>query len=205
MFTAAHLHAYRPRGIALAAGTFIAGITIGTMLSLELVGRQVMANTVPAALAIAASHRAFGSHPAEVSRVLDGDTFEARVHLWPGLEITTKIRLRGIDAPELKARCAQERIKAETAREALVAILGAALRSGMWLSTNMVAGSWPMPLRARRLILAPRCSPRGWCALMAADAGHGATELEFPITVPAATACDAAASNETGDSRAIRR
>jgi hypothetical protein len=23
------------------------------------------------------------SHPAEVLRVLDGDTFEARVHLWP--------------------------------------------------------------------------------------------------------------------------
>ena len=125
MFAAAHLHAYRPRGIALAAGTFIAGITIGTMLSPELVGRQVMANTVPAALAITASHRAFGSHAAEVLRVLDGDTFEARVHLWPGLEITTKIRLRGIDAPEVKARCAEERIKAETAREVLVAILGA--------------------------------------------------------------------------------
>jgi len=32
------------------------------------------------------------SHPAEVLRVIDGDTFEARVHLWPGLDITTKIR-----------------------------------------------------------------------------------------------------------------
>src|SRR5215208_8524330 len=51
----------------------------------------------------------------------------------------------------------------------------------MWLSTNMVAGSWPMPLRARRLTLAPPCSPRDWCALMAAaDAGPGATELECP-------------------------
>src|SRR5215218_3748043 len=118
MFTAAHLHAYRPRGIALAAGTFIAGITIGTMLSPELVGRQVMANTVPAALAITASHRAFGSHPAGVLRVLDGDTFEARVHLWPGLEITTKIRLRGIDAPEVKALCRGTRQSRERARRA---------------------------------------------------------------------------------------
>jgi endonuclease YncB( thermonuclease family) len=63
------------------------------------------------------------AHPAEVLRVLDGDTFEARVHLWPGLDITTKVRLRGIDAPELKARCGEERSKAEAAREALRAIL----------------------------------------------------------------------------------
>ena len=26
------------------------------------------------------------AHPAEVLRVIDGDTFEARVHLWPGLD-----------------------------------------------------------------------------------------------------------------------
>jgi endonuclease YncB( thermonuclease family) len=59
------------------------------------------------------------AHPAEVMRVLDGDTFEARVNLWPGLEITTRVRLRGIDAPEMKARCGEERAKAEAARDAL--------------------------------------------------------------------------------------
>jgi endonuclease YncB( thermonuclease family) len=59
------------------------------------------------------------THPAEVLRVIDGDTFEARVHLWPGLDVTTKIRLRGIDAPELKARCPAERTMAESARDAL--------------------------------------------------------------------------------------
>ena len=64
-----------------------------------------------------------GSHPSEVLRVLDGDTFEARVHIWPGIDITTKVRLRGIDAPELRAHCADERSKAEAAREALRAIL----------------------------------------------------------------------------------
>jgi endonuclease YncB( thermonuclease family) len=62
-------------------------------------------------------------HPAEVLRILDGDTFEARVHVWPGLDITTKVRLRGIDAPELKGRCPEERAKAEVARTALTAIL----------------------------------------------------------------------------------
>jgi micrococcal nuclease len=58
-----------------------------------------------------------------VLRVIDGDTFEARVHVWPGLDVTTKVRLRGIDAPELRARCPMERIKAEAARDALTEIL----------------------------------------------------------------------------------
>jgi endonuclease YncB( thermonuclease family) len=64
-----------------------------------------------------------GPYAAELLRVLDGDTFEARVYLWPGLHVTTKVRLRGIDAPELKARCRAERDMAEAARDALAAIL----------------------------------------------------------------------------------
>lgn len=62
-------------------------------------------------------------HSAQVLRVIDGDTFEARVHLWQGLEITTHVRLRGIDAPELKARCAGEAHMAQAAREALIDML----------------------------------------------------------------------------------
>jgi len=30
------------------------------------------------------------------------------VHLWLGLDMTTRVRLRGIDAPELKASCPQD-------------------------------------------------------------------------------------------------
>jgi endonuclease YncB( thermonuclease family) len=48
------------------------------------------------------------SYPARVVRVIDGDTFEARVRVRPGLEVTTRVRLRRIDAPELHARCASE-------------------------------------------------------------------------------------------------
>lgn len=64
------------------------------------------------------------AYPAEVLRVIDGDTFEARVRVWPGLDVATKVRLRGIDAAELHARCNDERVKAEAARDALSAILG---------------------------------------------------------------------------------
>lgn len=58
-------------------------------------------------------------HAVEVVRVIDGDTFEARVHLWPGLEMMTRVRLRGIDAPEMKGACAEEMRMAEAASEAL--------------------------------------------------------------------------------------
>jgi endonuclease YncB( thermonuclease family) len=58
-------------------------------------------------------------HPVDVIRTIDGDTFEAKVHLWPGLDMTTRVRLRGIDAPELKAACPQELQMAEAASDAL--------------------------------------------------------------------------------------
>jgi len=65
------------------------------------------------------------TYPAEVLRVIDGDTFEARVRIWSGFEINTRVRLRAIDAPELHARCASEYLKAEAARGALQRILSA--------------------------------------------------------------------------------
>jgi endonuclease YncB( thermonuclease family) len=63
-------------------------------------------------------------HPVDVLRTIDGDTFQARVHLSPGLDLTTRVRLRGIDAPELKASCPQELQMAEAATDALRALLG---------------------------------------------------------------------------------
>jgi endonuclease YncB( thermonuclease family) len=63
------------------------------------------------------------TYPAEVVRVIDGDTFEARVRVWPGLDVDTHVRLRGIDAAELHARCADELAKAQAARAALQAML----------------------------------------------------------------------------------
>jgi len=63
-------------------------------------------------------------HAVDVIRTIDGDTFEARVHLEPGLDLNTRVRLRGIDAPELKASCAQELQMAEAATGALRTLLG---------------------------------------------------------------------------------
>ena len=62
-------------------------------------------------------------YPAEVIRVLDGDTFQARVRVWPGIDVDTRVRLRGIDAAELHARCSEEYARAVAARGALETIL----------------------------------------------------------------------------------
>ena len=70
-----------------------------------------------------AGHRGV-RHPVDVLRTIDGDTFEARVHLSPGVEPTTRVRLRGVDAPELKAACAEELELAEAAGDALRRLLG---------------------------------------------------------------------------------
>lgn len=63
-------------------------------------------------------------HVADVLRTIDGDTFDARVALWPGLELNTRVRLRGIDAPELHASCDSEFQKAQASTKALRALLG---------------------------------------------------------------------------------
>jgi endonuclease YncB( thermonuclease family) len=116
------------------------------------------------------------AYPAEVLRVLDGDTFAARVRVWPGLDVETKVRLRGIDAAELHARCAEELSQAEAARAALQTILAegdvtvsrvgvdkyggrvdaaAATRGTPDVSAAMLAGGWARPYEGGRR--------KSWC------------------------------------------
>lgn len=109
-------------GLLLAAVAFAIGIGAGASIG-PVTAHRSDADPSPSVGSMARSAPERMAHPAEVIRVIDGDTFEARVNLWPGLDITTRVRLRGIDAPELKARCGEERFRAEAAREALREIL----------------------------------------------------------------------------------
>ncbi|CAA7625295.1 thermonuclease family protein [Magnetospirillum sp. UT-4] len=77
----------------------------------------LMAAITPASAAETLS----GPYAAQVVRVLDGDTFEARVRIWLGLDQTIRVRLLGIDAPELRGPCPQA---AAAARDALARLLG---------------------------------------------------------------------------------
>ncbi len=61
--------------------------------------------------------------PVDIIRVIDGDTVEVRAHVWLDQMIVTRVRLRSIDAPELRAGCPEEARKAAAARDALVTLL----------------------------------------------------------------------------------
>src|SRR5690348_11392023 len=62
-----------------------------------------------------AKDRLDGPFAAEVVRAIDGDTLEVKVQIWLGQELTTSVRLRGIDAPEMKGRCQKEKDMARAA------------------------------------------------------------------------------------------
>lgn len=91
--------------------------------------RSLLARLVFVAVLIAAgqawagSARAAGvqAGPVEalVTKVIDGDSFKADAIVWPGTTVSVSIRIRGIDAPELRARCGYERHLARLALKKL--------------------------------------------------------------------------------------
>jgi endonuclease YncB( thermonuclease family) len=87
-------------------------------------GRQALADKVLADKVLAdkavANTRVYA---AEVVRIIDGDTFVARMRTGPGGEVETRVRLRSIDAAELHARCSKELRLALAARTALQRLL----------------------------------------------------------------------------------
>jgi endonuclease YncB( thermonuclease family) len=112
--------------LALAGAMFALGLAGGATIRSPLTLRPAPVAEPARGSAAAASTARLDpqlSYPADVIRVIDGDTFEARVRVWPGLDVDTKVRLRGIDAPELHSRCSDEHVKAEAARSALEKIL----------------------------------------------------------------------------------
>lgn len=82
---------------------------------------------VPAMAAALAQPNALpGPVAAEVERLVDGDTLEVRALIWLGQSVDVRVRIEGIDAPELEARCADERRRALAARDYLIRRLGGA-------------------------------------------------------------------------------
>ena len=58
-----------------------------------------------------------GPVAAWVQDVIDGDTVVVRARIWLGQDVETRVRLFGIDAPEMKARCDEEQRLALAARD----------------------------------------------------------------------------------------
>jgi endonuclease YncB( thermonuclease family) len=113
-----------PRLAAVPAATFVLGIALGAGVA-SGIGNPPGTIVIDKAVASPPTRSALPPtfYPANVLRVIDGDTFDARVRVWPGMEITTRVRLRDIDAPELNGRCDDERRLAREASDALTAML----------------------------------------------------------------------------------
>ena len=57
-----------------------------------------------------------GPFPLELVEVIDGDTFRARVDIWLGQSVTVRVRLKGVDTPEMEGKCAAEKKLARQAK-----------------------------------------------------------------------------------------
>ena len=55
--------------------------------------------------------------PAAVLSVYDGDTITVEARIWPGLTWTGSVRVRGVDTPEIRGKCAAEKAAAIAARD----------------------------------------------------------------------------------------
>ncbi len=69
--------------------------------------------------AVVGKYEMEGPVEAQVVRVVDGDTLTVRAKIWIGQELTTHVRLSGVNAPELGGSCDEERALAEAARRYL--------------------------------------------------------------------------------------
>ena len=56
--------------------------------------------------------------------MIDGDTLDVTVKVWIGQDTRTRVRIRGIDAPEIHARCPAEKAGALAAKARLKELAG---------------------------------------------------------------------------------
>ncbi|MDB5523479.1 MAG: Nuclease (SNase-like) protein [Rhizobium sp.] len=62
---------------------------------------------------------------AELVSVIDGDTLMVNARPWPQQTISVLVRIRGIDTPELNAKCSKSRQLALAAKDGLAEALSA--------------------------------------------------------------------------------
>lgn len=68
---------------------------------------------------VSAKDMVTGPVPIDLVSVIDGDTIDVRAYIWLGQSIITRVRLNGIDTPELRAKCDSEANKAKQAKKSL--------------------------------------------------------------------------------------
>ncbi len=124
----------------------------------------------------AKGERLAGPVPARVLNVVDGDTLVVRARVWLGTRVEARVRIDGVDAPEARGKCADERRLAQDAR----AYLGELVKNGVVVLRDIRFGKYAGRVVARvetpdglnvatALVDAGRARPytggrrEGWC------------------------------------------
>lgn len=93
---------------------------VPTMFRSALTHVMIFLASAFAASGPAASRQIDGPVLAHLVKVVDGDTVLVEAMPWPDHKVSTYVRLRGIDAPELKSKCPTFRKAALRAKEELI-------------------------------------------------------------------------------------
>lgn len=87
-----------------------------------------------------------GPYEAEIIRIIDGDTVDVSVALWPGLWAEYSVRVKGIDAPELfRPDCEAEKIWAIEAREQAERLYPSGLMCNLGMSPTTLSRAESLP------------------------------------------------------------
>ncbi len=105
-----------------------------------------------------------GPVQARVLRVIDGDSIVVRARIWLGQNLDTLVRLDGVDAPEIKGKCENERRLAERARDLILARITA----GMVILSEIHYGNY-----AGRVVARVRTPDGGDFSTALVEAGLG--------------------------------
>ena len=62
--------------------------------------------------------------PATVTSVYDGDTIKVQAAIWPGVTWAGSVRVLGVDTPEIRGKCPEEKAAAIAAREFVKLTIG---------------------------------------------------------------------------------
>ena len=70
----------------------------------------------------------YGPYYAEVVRTIDGDTIVVRARIFPHFEANLSVRIAGIDTPEIRGKCEEEKQLAQDAKA--------------WVENRFPPGTW---------------------------------------------------------------
>ena len=152
------------------AAAFVLGIAVGAAVAPGESQPRMTTVDVAAPPRRRGRRRATTVYPAEVLRVIDGDTFDARVRVWPGIGHYDPGAAARHRCGRIQGRCDEERRLRKTAYDALSAMLAEGGVTISRVSFDKYGGRVLADAATRRTADSPRhCSMPAWSGAIPAD------------------------------------